>query len=247
MTKYLKVFNDYVKNYDLTDPNIMQKYHHSLRVMERAKEIARSLNLCSKEIELATLCGLFHDIARFYQWTKYHTYKDFKSIDHGDYGVVILQESHLIEKLTKEKSKQEMILNSVKYHNKIEIPQLDPKTTLLIKVIRDADKLDILETQGIKINDEQMILKKELLASIFKKKICPITKVKTDTDQILRHLSWVFDLNFNYSYHYLKEKEIVTHKFQLLELYGETEEINHLKKFIQEGMNDNEEKNNHCN
>ena len=33
---------EYSKNYDLTIPDIMRKFHHSFRVMEFSKEIARS-------------------------------------------------------------------------------------------------------------------------------------------------------------------------------------------------------------
>ena len=50
MKNALKIFNDYVKKYDLTDKEIMKKYHHSLRVMEIANKIATSLNLSEEEI-----------------------------------------------------------------------------------------------------------------------------------------------------------------------------------------------------
>ena len=42
-------------------------------------------------IELASLIGLLHDIARFEQYTKYKTFNDLESFDHGDYGVEILK------------------------------------------------------------------------------------------------------------------------------------------------------------
>ena len=38
----------------------------------------------AKEIELAGLIGLLHDIARFEQFTKYQTFNDRLSFDHGD-------------------------------------------------------------------------------------------------------------------------------------------------------------------
>lgn len=232
MEEFLKLFNDYVKNYDLTDLNTMRKYHHSFRVMERAGEIAQSLNLNSLEKDLVLICGLFHDIARFYQWEKYNTYKDFESIDHGDYGVIILKEEHLIQKLTKIEKYQEIILNTVKYHNKMMVPKLDDKTMLFVNIIRDADKLDILETQELVMNDEKIILKKELLDSIYQKQVCSNYLIQSDTDVILKQISWIFDFNFSYSYRYLENKNIITCKFQLLELYGEIEEIEQLKSFV---------------
>ena len=236
MKNTLKLFNDYVKNFDLTDEEIMKKYHHSFRVMEIANKIAKSLNLDEAEVELATVCGLFHDIARFYQWTEYHTFRDFSSIDHGDYGVIVLQENNFIQKIEKDKEKQEIILNSVKYHNKMEVPVVDNKIMMFINIVRDADKLDILKTQAIEMNDLKIIIKKELLMSILKKRMCPNDLIKTDTDRILRHLSWIFDLNFAYSYFYLKKNKIIENKFHLLELYGENKEITELKNFIQESF-----------
>ena len=35
--------------------------------------------------------GLLHDIGRFEQEAQYHTFNDFKSMDHGDYGAEYLK------------------------------------------------------------------------------------------------------------------------------------------------------------
>ena len=48
--------------------------------------------------ESIILIGLLHDIARFEQYTKYKTFRDSISIDHGDLGVEILFEEKEIEK-----------------------------------------------------------------------------------------------------------------------------------------------------
>ena len=60
-------FMEYVKNYDQDNPRIVLKISHSFRVMEQSKKIAESINLDEEQIELATLIGLLHDIARFEQ------------------------------------------------------------------------------------------------------------------------------------------------------------------------------------
>lgn len=36
----IEIFKKYVSNYDLNDPNIEQKFFHSIRVSNNAKEIA---------------------------------------------------------------------------------------------------------------------------------------------------------------------------------------------------------------
>lgn len=220
-----KIFNDYVKKYDLTIKPIMGKYHHSFRVMEFAKEIAISLGLSDKDIKLASDCGLLHDIARFKQYSDYETYIDRLSFDHGDVGYEILKD--LLNNEDKD-----IILISTKYHNKYVLPELDERTKLFCNIVRDADKLDIMKEQFSEMKDEKVILKEELLDDIYNHKICRNELIKSDSDCILRCLSWINDLNFKYSYEYLLKNNIIEDKFNLLSLYGETEEIKEFKNYI---------------
>ena len=234
MEEQIKIFNHYAKNFNLKDKNIMNKYHHSFRVMEFCKDIAMSLNLNNYDINIAGLCGLLHDIARFEQWTKYQTYVDLKSFDHGDYGYEILNNNEWIRQFTGDDEIVSIVLDSVRYHNKLSVPPLSERHLLFVNIVRDADKLDIITEQGNEINDESIVLKKCLIHDIYNKTICKNENVQTDTDGILRMLSWVFDFNFEYSYQYLIDKKIIEKKFNLLEMYGKTEEINQLKQFIYE-------------
>ena len=93
-----KEFINYVDNYDLEVEMIELKKHHSLRVMDVAEKIAISENFTEEEIEIATLIGLLHDIARFKQYTEYKTFKDIQSFDHGDMGVTILEQDSYLRK-----------------------------------------------------------------------------------------------------------------------------------------------------
>lgn len=70
MNELVKVFDNYVKNYDMNDSSINRKYYHTFRVIENIKKLAKSLNLPDEDIELASVIALFHDIARFRQWTE---------------------------------------------------------------------------------------------------------------------------------------------------------------------------------
>lgn len=237
MKEEIQEFNKYVKNFDLKNKNIMRKYHHSFRVMEFSKEIAISLNLNEEEIYIASICGLLHDIARFSQWTKYQTYIDSNSFDHGDEGEKILENNNFIKKFVQDDEIISIILNSTKYHNKASIPLLDKKHELFANIVRDADKLDIITEQGNSINTNKVELKKVLLESIYNEKICQNKYIENDVDSILRMLSWIFDFNFKYSFDYLKKKGIIENKLNLLEIYGETEELKKLKKFIEENIN----------
>ena len=232
MKKEIQLFNQYAKKYDLRNKNIMRKYHHSFRVMEFCKEIAVSLHLSEKDISIAALCGLLHDIARFKQWTCYETYRDTDSFDHGDERAHILNENNFINEFTNDAEIASIVMNSVQYHNKLELPEMNDRTLLFIKIVRDADKLDIMTEQENQIGEKEIILKENLLFAIYRNKLCKNEEVSNDTDSILRMLSWINDFNFKYSYSYLKEKNIIQKKIDLLEIYGQTEETKKLKNFL---------------
>lgn len=234
MYNEIKIFNKYVKIFNLKNKNIIRKYHHSFRVMEFCKEIARSLNLNEQDTNIACLCGLLHDIARFEQWTIFETYNDINSFDHGDYGYKILKENDFIKEFTDDGEIISIVLDSVKYHNKLLVPELNKRNMLFVNIVRDADKLDIIKEQGNEIHENKILLNKKMLQSIYNKKICKNEDVKKETDYIIRMISWVFDFNFKYSYEYLVDNKIIEKKFNLLEIYGETEEIKKLKQFIYE-------------
>ena len=118
-------FEKYVKKFDLTIIENKYKYEHTFRVVDFAKIICENENFSTEEKELAIIASLLHDIARFEEWTKYHSWS---KIDHGDLGYEILSNNNYILKYVDEKYKN-VVLNSVKYHNKIEIPDNLDKLT----------------------------------------------------------------------------------------------------------------------
>lgn len=206
-------FINYTNNYDSTNPHIARKIGHTFRVMEFSKKIAESLKLSKEDIELATLIGLLHDLARFEQRRLYDTFSDSKSVDHGDLAVTILEENEYIRKYVEDNQYDEIIKLAVKNHNKFKIQDgLDERTLLHAKIVRDADKLDIMyegvhmfyntpeeikQIENLPIADEyyeQFIQRKQ----IFRK------KEPTVLDGMICLISFIFDLNFEYS----KEKVI---------------------------------------
>ena len=231
MEEAIRVFNEYAKTFDLSDPNLLLKYHHSHRVMEIAKEIAESLSLNENEVYIASLCGLLHDIGRFEQYTKYGTYKDSKSEDHGDLGFNILNDG-LINKFDMDDLTKKIVLSATKEHNKMDYEPLNEQYDLFIKITRDADKLDIAKTQCITNNDSEIVLKDEVVNAIYNDELVNNLVCETGTDEILRTIAWINDLNFPYSYQYLLDNNIIDNKFHLLELYGEREDVTKLKDYV---------------
>ena len=145
MEEAIKKFKEYTANYiNLSDMCVL-KVNHTMRVMELCGVIAESLGLSKEDIELAKLCGLVHDIARFEQWRRYQTFTDARSVDHGNLGVEILCKNNFIREFNADSSLDDLILKTVKNHNKYSIdPELTERESLFCNIVRDADKLDIL-------------------------------------------------------------------------------------------------------
>lgn len=234
-----KEFIQYVKKFDLKEKVLMDKFHHTFRVMDYCIEIANSLHLEETDVEIAGLVGLLHDIGRFEQWEKYQTYCDNDSIDHADLGIQVLKENNFIGQFVSDIETQELILKAVKNHNKLEIESMSERELLFTKIIRDADKLDIMIEQDNQIRSKNPILNEKLVQSIQKHELCKDTEMNsingffTDEDSILRSLAFVFDIHFNYTLKYLQEKEIIENKINLLEIYfPDNPKVQEMKRII---------------
>ena len=208
-------FIEYTKNYNLEDINIKRKQMHSLRVMEISKKIAEYIGLSQEDVKLAELIGLLHDIGRFEQYSNYHTFRDDHSIDHGDYAVTILEKE--IRKYIRTDEYDNIIKVAIKNHNKYQIKEnITDKEELFSKIIRDADKIDILDsifTKFYKGKEEE--IGKEI---IFEEDIQDFRKfksIRTRKDregqlyEIIVMLAFIFDINYQMSLKILQEKDII--------------------------------------
>lgn len=209
-------FMKYTNNYDIENENIDRKIYHSLRVMEISKKIATNMGLENEKIELATLIGLLHDIGRFEQFKIYQTYSDLESIDHGDLGADILKQNNFIRNFIKESKYDEIILKSVQNHNKYKIADdLNKEEKLFCKIVRDADKIDILY-EAIEIfwkkgreEIQNDLISDKVYNEFLNKKLIKKDKnmKKNGIDKLVLMLAFVFDINFHESLEILKKED----------------------------------------
>ena len=209
-------FMKYTNNYDIENENIERKIYHSLRVMEISKKIATNMGLENEKIELATLIGLLHDIGRFEQFKIYQTYSDLESIDHGDLGADILKQNNFIRNFIKEAKYDEIILQSVQNHNKYKIADdLNKEEKLFCKIVRDADKIDILY-EAIEIfwkkgreEIQNDLISDKVYNEFLNKKLIKKDKnmKKNGIDKLVLMLAFVFDINFHESLEILKKED----------------------------------------
>ena len=217
---------------------------------ETADTIA-ALKLSKEKIEIATLIGLLHDIARFEQYTRYHTFKDAESVDHGDLGVEILNKD--LHKYIDTDKYDELIKIAVKNHNKYKIEDgLTQEQKLFAKIIRDADKIDIFY-EGVTMfwNGKEELVEGSLISPEVFKQIENKTQVKrevrqTPIDDVLSVLGFIFDINFFKSFEILKQEDYVNkmlnrYKMKDLESEKELEEIKSIaNKYIEQRIEESE-------
>ena len=146
-TKEEKLFTEYVRNYNPDDSQIRLKIVHTWKVVQAADEIAKSLDLNPEQKRLVHLAALFHDIGRFEQVRRYHTFHDAKSVDHAALGAEILQQENFLDDLTEEERAQ--VIEAVRVHSRFQIPEEDEEfQRTLDQIVRDADKIDIFRVSA---------------------------------------------------------------------------------------------------
>ena len=214
LEKAKKEFLKYTENYDLTNENINRKQGHSIRVMNISKQIATELNLTEEQIQIATLIGLFHDIARFEQYTQYQTYNDNRSFDHGDYGVKILEKD--MRKYIETDEYDKIIKIAIKNHNKFEIEDgLNEEELLFSKIIRDADKIDILyeSVEMFWKENEKEVEESDISPKVFEEFLnsvqIKVADRKTPMDSVISTIAFIFDINFKISFEILETEDYI--------------------------------------
>lgn len=203
-----KVFDKYVAAYDKKEKGIDLKYHHSYAVSDLMAELAFRLNLSEEEIILAKIIGLLHDIGRFEQLKKYHSYSD-KNVDHADKSCHYLFGEGHIRDFLEESSYDNIIEKAIQYHNKYSIPKMEEKESLFSKMIRDMDKVDIFKQVAIHypLSFDANEVSKEVLSDFQKEQ--PLHKMEdlNKSDALIVDLALLFDINFDESFDILVETD----------------------------------------
>lgn len=242
-----KVFNEYVKSYDITNPKVELKVKHTYSVVNKAKAIAESLNMGQTEIDLASLIALLHDIGRFEQLKRYNSFYDNLTVDHADFGVKLLFEDKLIEKFSDDRNNDAVIYKAIKNHNKYTIESgLNERELMHAKIIRDADKIDNLEIKctlplepifdKTKEEIEKQKITDEVYQSFLKHQTVLSSTRKTDLDVWLSHFAFVFDLNFRYCFFEILNNKYIDILYNRLD-YQNNETKVRMQVIYQEVMN----------
>lgn len=211
------------------DYHIRLKLDHSMRVLDNGLEIIASEGLDGRTADLATMAALYHDIGRFPQFARYKTFKDMDSVNHGRMGVLTLRTLDLPGGYTAHE--WGLIRAAVGLHNAKEVnPRLRDPLSTMVKVTRDADKVDIFAVILDHLSqphsaDRRVIHQLEehptkytpaVYAAVLSGASCDYALLRYDKDFLLLLTGWLFSLEYGTSARLLMERDLVTRTFGLL-------------------------------
>jgi hypothetical protein len=152
------------------------------------------------------------------------------------------------------KEERNLILKTVEYHNRLEISECSKNSKELLfylKLIRDADKLDILRITSETYEEGKIArnpvfehylpdtggCSETIIKDILNKKMAKIIDVRNINDLKLLRLSLIYDLNFPASLAILKEHKYLS---TVISSMAELEEMTVIKRHFENYLDEAE-------
>lgn len=218
-------FAKYVGGYLDLDPeglkNIRLKEEHTAKVVAVMELLAHGEQLTSSETCLACAVALLHDVGRFPQYRRWRTFRDSESDNHARLGLEVIRQQRVLAHLSADE--QLLIEEAVRFHNLLALPtQFTSATDRYIRLIRDADKLDIwrvfeeyfqqppaerASAVGLGLPDRAGEVTAECLATLRDGAVVRLDTVRVLNDFILLQISWAYDLNVPTAFRLLQERD----------------------------------------
>ena len=226
-------FDDYTRGFSAEDGQLSLplriKVEHCRRVAGDCEGIARELGWDESGVASAVVLGYLHDIGRFSQYTQYKTFRDRDSVNHAPLGCEVLEQAGILEVFSAED--RQVVHDGVLYHNRRELPPGIPESSLrFIKLVRDADKLDIFRVVYEAVENDHLRdypeitlgldldgpVSPDLLEDIRNGQMGGYHKLKSLMDVYLVQVSWVYDFNYRPSLARMKQRMILKKLGKLL-------------------------------
>ena len=202
------------------EPMLRLKQQHSLRVTEKARQIADRLDWSPWLRFQATAAALFHDLGRFPQFRDFRTFQDAASVNHGDNGAAEIEAR--TDELNAMRVDVPSVADAVRFHNRPALQKgLPTDTERLLRLVRDADKLDILEvvydgatrpdslyTELASWVDMTGPVSQNVVDSARCREPICYADLSSLADIVIMELHWVYDLNYGPSFALLRESGV---------------------------------------
>lgn len=235
----LKEFESFLSNYDLKDSKAQLKKEHTFYVANNCEWIARKLNLSEAETFIAWLLGILHDIGRFEQLKQYQTFHDRLSCNHAFLSADLLEKNFF----TLPDKWKDLIEFCVRWHSAYELPDCDDYTRKMAKILRDADKIDIIRV-NVQSSFEDIYgmpeeefyhsqISEKVWQDLMKHQTVYQAHRKTAIDYRLSHIAFVYGLEYKESIHLLKEQGYLE---QMLDFKSQIDQVNQQWKEIKDAI-----------
>lgn len=129
------------------------KLTHTRQVLANAAILVKAREhplLVGDTARAALLAALYHDVARFEQFTRYGTFRDADSVNHGALGAQIIRRQGFLD--TEPPYIRRLARIGVCLHNRYRLPKLGTVEGVVTAVVRDADKIDIFRVMAQHLN-----------------------------------------------------------------------------------------------
>lgn len=211
--EYIEIFKRDISKYNLKNKDVYSTFSHSIRVMQKAGKLAIQKGLSKEDVSLVSLAALLHDYGRFVQYKQTGSFNDETSFDHGNMGIELLFHQKKLSMYTTRIDDYDEIYDAIKYHNKYRLPAfMSGHNERVCKIIRDADKMDLLYMASIgekTFQETDIEITKQVKETFDKQMPISIYDTKSDNDQVIKFLAFVFDIQFKESFEYLKANRII--------------------------------------
>ena len=219
LTKAKTAFENFVQQFDTTDPKIALKIRHTYGVIDACDYLAKSMNLPDTDYNLALLIGLLHDIGRFEQLTRFNSYDD-NLLSHAQCGLEVLFDQGKIRDFINTDQYDDIIYHAIKNHSTYAIDStLSGRHLLHAQIIRDADKLDNFRVKTedsipamLDVTEEELGAE-SVTDAIFQcfasHKLILKDDRRTHMDMWISYLAFIFDFNFAASFNYVLENDYI--------------------------------------
>jgi len=216
-------FDNYVQTFEDIDEegyrNILLKVEHTRKVCGNMALLAAGEGLAPEEARIADAVALLHDVGRFPQFRRWRTFRDSDSDNHARLGIEVLREQGVLARFPT--AERLLIEEAVRFHNLLALPlRFRSPTSLFIRLIRDADKLDIWRVflDYFRQPDDQRPsavtlgfpdlpgVTQACVSELAAGRVIRLEDVRVLNDFKLLQISWVYDLNFRSAYSLLQQR-----------------------------------------
>ena len=221
IAKAKQEFEKYLDEYDREDEQIRLKILHTYGVVKYAGEIAGRMGISKEEQELAELIGLLHDIGRFEQIRRFHSFEP-GTMDHAVYGAELLfGGENMIRRFISDDSYDDVIRVAIEKHSDFRLEGIhDENAFFHAQLIRDADKLDncrvkleasveaMLGVSGKEAGDG--LISPAVWESCLRRESVLSSDRKVPVDYWVSYLAQYYDINFPETCEIIEEEDFIT-------------------------------------